>query len=90
MVTECLGCQRLEDPNTKLVKLHTGKKVCNYCPEWMLETEALEFLDKPLKDRQKALNKYQEMSPKHTAKLKERMTEIFNYRKLLKKDQLSL
>lgn len=87
MVTECLGCQRFEDPNTKLVELHTGQKVCSYCPEWMLETEAMEFLDKPLKDRQKALNVYEKMSPKHTAKLKERMTEIFNHRKLLQKDQ---
>jgi len=89
-MSECLGCQRLEDPGVKLVQLHTGQKVCSYCPEWMLECEAVEFLEKPLKDRQRALNAYEEFSPKHVAKLKERMALIFDHRKSLQKGQPAL
>lgn len=89
-MSECLGCQRLEDENTKLVELHTGQKVCNYCPEWMLECEANEFLAKPLKERQRALNAYMELSPKHVAELKKRMASIHYTKKALQKGQQSL
>lgn len=89
-MSECLGCQRLEDESVKLVELHTGQKVCNYCPEWMLEREAKEFLAKPLKERQRALNAYAELNPKHVAQLKERMALIFSHRKSLQKGQPSL
>lgn len=89
-MSECLGCQRLEDPGVKLVKLHTGQKVCSYCPEWMLECEANELLEKPLKDRQRTLLIYEAQSPKHVAKLKERMALIFSHRKSLQKGQPAL
>lgn len=89
-MSECLGCQRLEDENTKLVELHTGQKVCNYCPEWMLECEANQFLAKPLKERQRTLLIYEEQSPKHVANLKKRMAEIHYSKKALQKGQLSL
>ena len=80
-MSECLGCQRLEDESVKLVELHTGQKVCNYCPEWMLECEAKEMLAKPLKERQRTLLAYEAKSQKHVANLKQRMTEIFNRQK---------
>lgn len=89
-MSECLGCQRLEDESVKLITLHTGQRVCSYCPEWMLEAEAKEFLAKPLKERQRALNAYMELNPKHVAQLKERMALIFSHRKSLQKGQQSL
>lgn len=89
-MSECLGCQRLEDEKTTLVELHTGQKVCSYCPEWMLECEANEMLAKPLKQRQRTLLIYEAQSPKHVAQLKERMALIFSHRKSLQKGQPSL
>lgn len=41
----CLGCQRCEMPETKMVTLHSGQNVCNDCPEWLLECEARHWID---------------------------------------------
>ena len=84
-MSECVGCQR-----EKLKELHTGQKVCSYCPEWMLETEAMELLEKPLKQRQRLLLIFEAARPEHVKILKQRLTEIHSHRKALQKGQLSL
>ena len=89
-MSECLGCQRLEDESVKLVQLHTGQKVCSYCPEWMLECEANEMLAKPLKQRQRLLLLFEADRPKHVAELKKRMASIHYTKKALQKGQQSL
>ena len=47
----CDGCTR----ETK-VTLHDGRQVCNYCPEWMIETEARHLLTLKLDKRREALS----------------------------------
>jgi hypothetical protein len=49
----CLGCMSCEQ-ETK--PLHDGRQVCAFCPDWALECEAKELLDKPLKDRRSFLS----------------------------------
>lgn len=52
-MTSCTKCARMETGD--LVKLHDGRRVCNYCPAWLLECEARHLLRQPLKDRRAAL-----------------------------------
>lgn len=90
-MSECLGCQRLEDEKTTMVELSTGQKVCTYCPEWMLETEAKALLELPLSERKRLLLAFEaKRGPKSVEILKGRMALIFNKRKLLQKDQPAL
>ena len=87
-MSECLGCQRLEDEKTTLVQLSTGQTVCSYCPEWMIECEAKWLLEQPLHKRQKLLAMFaKERRGTAIDNLKARMTLIFNQRKVLQKDQ---
>ena len=51
----CLGCQKLEN-DKYCVTLHTGKIVCNYCHEWLIECEANQILAMPLEERRKFLD----------------------------------
>lgn len=50
----CVGCSRLES-GEKLHTLHTGRAVCDYCPDWIMECEAVELLRMPLDARRKVM-----------------------------------
>lgn len=88
-MSECLGCQRLEDENAKLVQLTTGQWVCTYCPEWMIECEATWLLEQPLEERRRLLFKIEaERGSKSVENLKKVITRVFEHdRKVLQKDQ---
>lgn len=50
----CLGCNRLKT-GENLHILHTGEVVCGFCPDWILECEAIELLKMPLAKRRKLM-----------------------------------
>lgn len=78
-MTECLGCQRLEN-NDQCVTLASGTVVCTYCPAWLIETEARELLAMPKAKRIEELRK-RELKRGNVDELKKAMTDIFNKRK---------
>lgn len=47
----CEGCKREETIN-----LVDGRKVCNYCPAWLVECEARHLLGLPLHKRRERLD----------------------------------
>lgn len=47
----CQECKREETIN-----LVDGRKVCNYCPEWLIECEARHLLGLPLHKRREQLD----------------------------------
>jgi len=53
----CTGCPRRE-AGENLKTLHTGEAVCDYCPDWILECEAVELLRMPLSQRRKRLDAF--------------------------------
>lgn len=60
-----------------------GHTVCSYCPEWMIECEAIDTLNKPLRDRQWFLTDVEKARGfKAADQLKQRMIEIHSIRKL--------
>ena len=87
-MSECIGCQRLNDELVNLIQLSTGRRVCSYCPEWMIETEAKELLSLPLKQRQRLLLiKEAARGPESIKILKARIKLIFDQRKLQKSNK---
>lgn len=78
-MTECLGCQRLENKD-QCVTLVSGAVVCTYCPAWLIETEARELLAMPKAKRIEELRK-RELKRGNVDELKKAMTDIFNKRK---------
>lgn len=85
-MSECLGCQRLEDENAQMVELVTGQRVCTYCPEWMLETEAKALLAMGLKERQRLLLAFEaKRGEKSVTLLKQRMILLFERQKSVAK-----
>ena len=65
-MNECLGCQRLENNDEKMVKLVTGQYVCNYCPNWLIECEARSLLKLPLKERRLRLGHIEQARSKES------------------------
>lgn len=52
-MSQCNACEcRIEAPKVKLV---TGREVCSWCPDWLIECEARDLLRRPLEDRRAAL-----------------------------------
>lgn len=66
------SCKRDRD-----IELTEGKMVCSYCPEWMIECEAIDVLRKPLSTRQSYLREVEKIRGKRGAdQLKDRMITI--------------
>lgn len=63
-MSECIKCSRPEDPYKKSVKLVTGRPVCNYCPDWKIESLARSLLKLPLKERRLRLGHLEQNRPK--------------------------
>lgn len=76
----CLGCVKLE-ANKNCVTLISGKIVCNYCQDYLIECEAIGLLNLPLERRQELLEKFEKKRGDISA-LKQAMTDIFNSRKV--------
>jgi len=60
----CLGCQRLENEDVKMVRLVTGKMVCNYCDDYKIECLARSLFKYPLKERRLRIGKLEQNKSK--------------------------
>jgi hypothetical protein len=69
----CEGCTREETIN-----LVDGRKVCNYCPAWLVECEARYLLGLPLHKRKEQLEERSKKRGEASInKLKDIMSQIF-------------
>jgi len=72
-MARCNGCHREESVN-----LVSGKRVCNYCPEWQLECEARHLLRYPLQKRRELLDaRLKQRGKASVDKLKDVMAQVF-------------
>jgi len=63
--------------NQRNIELAEGQMVCSYCPEWMIECEAIDVLRWPLLARQAYLREVEKIRGKRsTYQLKDRMIQI--------------
>lgn len=70
----CTGCYRETDKT-----LHTGQQVCGYCPEWILECEAVHLLKLPLAERRKLLGAFEDKrGGEAITELKKRLVGLHN------------
>jgi hypothetical protein len=61
------------------IELTEGQMVCSYCPQWMIECEAINLLHKPLPTRQRYLREVEKIRGKRGVEpLKDRMIVIYS------------